>query len=345
MPPQHEVKPGDLELNIQQFGEPKPDEVTTRTFATPAHIAAVEIHAGDRSLVLSGTSLGQVESLTLGDLVFTPQPDGPATTTDAASTLRLALAKDALAPPTHVAEKLNAQVTLRDGRSLKVPVVVAAARPAVTLLSKTAAPVAGQAIALTNPDDLPLSQKLSFTLKTVAPFPRNGQVEIETVDGTLRTVLTLAPSGGLVLQDPHTVVATLDPLRSFGPSAFGPVHLRAVYPETAGTAPTSDWLPLATLVRLPTLTQMDCPTDATQPCTLTGSSLYLIQAISTDPGFANPVAVPDGYVGGTLSVPGPLPATVYLRLRDDPATIDPAVIPAAQGSGVSTTASARVVKR
>jgi len=342
LPPQHEVKPGDLQLNIQQFGEPKPDEVTTRTFAEPAHIAAVDIHAGDRSLVLSGTSLAQVESLTLGDLVFTRQADEGSGAAETAGMLRLSLAKDAAAPPTHVDDKLNAHVTLRDGRSLKVPVVVASARPSIKLLSKSAAPVVGQAIALTNPDDLPLSQGLTFTLKTVAAFPRNGQVEIETVDGTLRTVLTLAPSGGLVLQDPHTVVATLDPLRSFGPSAFGPVRLRAVYPEgSASAAPTSDWLPLATLVRLPTLTQIDCPSDATQACTLTGSSLYLIQAISTDPGFANPVAVPDGYVGATLSIPGPLPATVYLRLRDDPAAIDPAVVPTTQASASGTTASPR----
>jgi len=344
LPPRHEVKPGDLQLNIQQYGEPKPDEVTTRTFAEPAHIAGVEIHAGDRSLVLSGTSLAQVQSLTIGDLVFTPHGDESTTAAESAGTLRLALAKDAPAPPTHVSEKLNAQVILHDGRSLKVPVVVASARPAITLLSKTSTPAADQAIVLTDPNDLPLSRKLTFTLKTVAPFPRNGQIEIETVDGTLRTVLTLAPSGGLVLQDPHTIVATLDPLRSFGPSAFGPVHLRAVYPEVAGAAPTSDWLPLATLVRLPTLTQIDCPADPTpptQPCTLSGSSLYLIQSISTDPEFANPVDVPDGYVEGTLSVPGPLPATVYLRLRDDPSTIDPAVIPSTQASAAGAAASPR----
>lgn len=346
LPPQHEVKPGDLHLNIQQFGEPKPDEVTTRTFAEPAHIAAVEMHAGDRSLVLSGTSLAQVENLSIGDLVFTPEADETKAVHDSAGTLRLTLAKDAPAPPTHVDEKLTAQVALRDGRSLKVPVVVSSARPAITLLSKTATPAADQAIALTNPNDLPLSQMLTFTLKSLAPFPRTGQIEIETVDGTLRTVLTLAPSGGLVLQDPHTVVATLDPLRSFGPSAFGPVHLRAVYPAIpGGAAPTSDWLPLATLVRLPVLTQIDCPGDATQPCTLSGASLYLIQSISTDPDFANPVTVPDGYVGSTLSVPGPLPATVYLRLRDDPATIDPAVIPSTQASDTKTTASTRTSKR
>ena len=89
-------------LNIQQFGEPKPDEVTTRTFAEPAHIAAVEIHAGDRSLVLSGTSLAQVENLSIGDLVFTPQADEPNAAGENGGTLRLTLAKDAPAPPTHV---------------------------------------------------------------------------------------------------------------------------------------------------------------------------------------------------------------------------------------------------
>jgi hypothetical protein len=89
------------------------------------------------------------------------------------------------------------------------------------------------------------------------------------------------------------------------------------------------------------LSEIDCPADATQPCTLTGSSLYLIQSISTDPAFANPVDVPDGYVEGTLSVPGPLPATVYVRLRDDPATIDPAVIPSTQASATGAAASPR----
>ena len=42
------------------------------------------------------------------------------------------------------------------------------------------------------------------------------------------------------------VMATLDPLKSFGPSAFGPLRFRAVDGNLKG-----DWQPLATLVRLP----------------------------------------------------------------------------------------------
>ena len=93
--------------------------------------------------------------------------------------------------------------------------------------------------------------------------------------------------------------------------------------------PRSDWLPLVTLVRLPTLTQLQCPTDVTQPCTLGGSSLFLIDSVSVDPAFANPVAVPDGYTGVTLALPHPAASTVFLRLRDDPASVDPVVLPGA----------------
>jgi hypothetical protein len=247
---------------------------------------------------------------------------------------------NAPAPPTHANDHLTAKISLRDGRELTVPLTVAAARPSIALLSKSAAPVAGSIVELSNPDDLALTSSLTFTLKSPNPFPRNGQIEIETLDGTLRTVLTLAPSGGLLLQDPHTIVATLDPLRSFGPSAFGALHLRAVFPATDPKKPVekpstttvpaavSDWLPLVTLVRLPTFTQLQCPADATQPCTLTGGSLFLLEALSIDPAFANQVAVPDGYTGTSLTLPHPSAETVFFKLRDDPTAVDSAIFPA-----------------
>jgi hypothetical protein len=211
----------------------------------------------------------------------------------------------------------------------------------MTLLRKTVELPPTAVITLTNSNDLPLTATLTFTLKTPAPFPRNGQVEIETLDGTLRTVLTLAPAGGLLMQDPHTVVATLDPLRSFGPSAFGELHLRAVYPpvpDSAASQPsekstpaantTSDWLPLGTLVRLPTLSQLTCPTDAAEPCTVSGSNLFLIDSISTDLAFASPTPVPDGYTGTALTVPHPVSAsTLFLKLRDDPTAVDSVSLP------------------
>ncbi|HTV08370.1 MAG TPA: hypothetical protein VMD97_04920 [Candidatus Aquilonibacter sp.] len=346
LPLEKALTPGDLHISIQQYDQPKADVLSARTFAEPAHIDSIEIHAADRSLVLTGLRLNEIDRVKIGDLTFKPAPATAADTADAAETsnsIRLSLPSDAPAPPTKVGEKLTANVTLDDGRTLTVPVTVSAARPSLTLLSKSSQVPGGSIISLSSADDLPLSVPLTFTLKTAQPFPRAGQVEVATLDGTLRAVLTLAPSGGLVLQDPHTVVATLDPLRAFGPSAFGALHVRAIFPPSkkhadeaednpssavAEDESSSDWLPLGTLVRLPQLTTLQCPADSTAACTLSGSGLYLIDAIAPTPAFDSPSPVPDGYTGNSLTVPHPAsPGTLFLKLRDDPNPIDAANLP------------------
>jgi hypothetical protein len=362
LPLEHDLTPGDLHLSIQQYDQPKADEVAARAFSEPAAVNSIDIHAGDKTLVIRGTRLGQIASLKLGDLVFSPTPEASDDTqpsdTSSSTTLHFSLPATTPPPATHVNDHLTADISLHDGRILTRPVVISAARPAITMLRKTAMSTPNSDILLSNPDDLPLNSLLTFTLKSPTPFPRNGQIEIETVDGTLRTVLTLAPSGGLLLQDPHTVVATLDPLRSFGPSAFGALRMRAIYPvvtrlrngrspqsesptlaetntphpgETTAdddlTSPSSDWLPLVTLVRLPTLSQLQCPAELGQSCTLTGFNFFLLQSISKDPSFSDPVPVPDGYSGTTLTIPHPSASTIFFKLRDDPASIDSAVLP------------------
>jgi hypothetical protein len=327
--------PGDLHLEIQQFGQPETDELATRTFSEPAHITAVDLHAGDKSISLTGSGLAAVDKLTLGDLVFLPV--APLSDTR----LKLALPDTAPNPPTHPDDHLSATVTLTDGRTLPEPVTVTAARPSLTLIRKSAESSESAGITLTNPNDLPLSSTLTFTVKSQTPFPRNGQLEIETLDGTLRAVLTLAPAGGLLLQDPHTVVATLDPSRSFGPSAFGDLQLRAIFPAThkdtedkaapvtTSTDIASDWIPLVTLVRLPALTSLQCPPDPAAPCALAGNNFFLLESLSPDPAFADPTPVPDGYTGARLTVPHPAAGgTLFLKLRDDPAPIDSATVPA-----------------
>ena len=409
LPLEHDLTPGDLHLAIQQYEQPTADELSTRTFSEPSRVTAVEIHAGDRALVVTGTRLGEIEKVTLGDLTFSPAPDASYDTqpadSDLPGTLHFALPANVPAPATHASQSLTASIHLRDGRTLTQPLTVAASRPVISLLRKSTMPDSKITnIYLSNADDLPLTSLLAFTLKSPDRFPRNGQIEIETLDGTLRTVLTLAPSGGLLLQDPHTIVATLDPLRSFGPSAFGALHMRAIYPvpanrntnrrtqpepltqpapitqpatpaqsgdiaqpgatgqpgtpaqsgdivqpgtvaqpgtssETAYPSPTStttddapssppasDWLPLVTLVRLPMLTQLQCPADTAQPCTLTGNNFFMLQSLSPNPDFTDPVPVPDGYTGTTLTVPHPTAATIFFKLRDDPASIDSAVM-------------------
>ena len=374
LPLEHAVKPGDLHLAIQQYGQPEPDQLAARTFGEPAHIASIEVHAGDRILRLTGTKLEQVRSVRLGDLVFSPAQPAPPDLNGGSSlnALLVTLPANAPAPPTQPRQRLSVTVSLQDGRTLTQPVLVDLPRPSLTLLRKGSEPLPNGVIALSSPDDIPLSQRLTFTLKSAEPFPRSGQIEVATVDGTLRSVLTLAPSGGLVLQDPHTLVATLDPLRSFGPSAFGPLRLRAVYPEpaaprmhnehtpaqqigedanskdtvTSDSDPepsTSDWLPLGTLVRLPALGQLECAADTAQPCTLNGQNLFLIESIALDQQFTNPTAVPDGFTGTALQIPHVTGSLLYLKLRDDPAAVDlatPATAPVS-GTAVATAPSGR----
>jgi hypothetical protein len=92
------------------------------------------------------------------------------------------------------------------------------------------------------------------------------------------------------------------------------------------SSPASDWLPLVTLVRLPTLTQLQCPPEPTQSCTITGNNFFLLQAVSSTPSFSEPIPVPDGYTGTTLAAPHLSAATIFFKLRDDPASIDSAIL-------------------
>ena len=62
-------------------------------------------------------------------------------------------------------------------------------------------------------------------------------------------------------------------------------------------------------------------------CALTGDKLFLIDAVSVDPDFANSITVPDGFIEGSLTIPQPKNKTLYIKLRDDPGTVDTAVVP------------------
>jgi hypothetical protein len=211
---------------------------------------------------------------------------------------------------------------LKDGRILSQPVMVSPARPVVTLLNKNIALPPKSPIQFANRDDLPVDQEITFSLKSAANFPRTGQIEVANADESLHTALTVA-AGTLVLQNPHTLLATLDPLKIFGTSAFGPLRLRPVSPDGVN----GDWLPLATLVRVPALKDLHCVADVTKPCTLAGTNLYLLDSISNDAAFTNPSPIPEGFVGSTVTMPHPVGGTFYIRLRDDPDSIDLVTLP------------------
>ncbi len=344
--------PATLHLSIRQYGDAKPDTVSLVSYSEPAKLTTLEFHAGDRSALLAGTSLDEVRQVEFANATFAPDP-----TPAHDNKLHLEMLATAAAPTPLAGEKLTAQVTLKDGRKLPVPLTIEPARPIVNLISKADVPSDSDfksknalAIKLANPGDLPITDALLFSLKSTQPFPRTGQIEIAGADDSLHTTLSVAGES-LILEDPQTLLARLEPLKTFGSSAYGPLRLRAI----TGNA-TGDWLPLVTLVRLPTITGLSCPITppptaptplsgtqqppttqqpatsnqqpATASCTLTGTSLYLIDSLSPDAAFANPTKVPPGFVGSTLTVPAPTGAVYYLRLRDDPTAANTVTLPA-----------------
>ena len=337
------------------------------------------------------------------------QPDADAAPAGPKESLPLAITAGAEPPALPAGDKLTAKVDLRDGRTLPLEFSIAPARPSITIISRADvppdnAPKTQWPIKLASQNDLPVGDSLLFSLKSVQPFPRAGAIEIASPDGSLHTTLSVA-NNSLILEDPQTLLATLQPLKVFGNSAFGPVRVRAVAPD--GTA--GEWLPLVTLVRLPTLTGLSCPVAAAaptapqpelpvsaNPATPVGPSssianetgptpseasaptspapnsaqplpakplrlslppprkgppppphpprrrsrpsqplpapspapAYFIDSISTDVSFANPIRVPEGFVGSSLTVPPPTGAQYYLRLHDDPTAVDTITLPA-----------------
>ena len=141
-------------------------------------------------------------------------------------------------------------------------------------------------------------------------------------DDSFRTTLSLS-DGSLMLEDQRTALGTVQPLARFGSSAFGPLRARAISAD--GVA--GDWMPLGTLVRLPGLKDLRCPRATAKPCILTGSNLFLVDSISSTEDFANATDVPPDFTGSQIGVPHPVGGILYLKLRDDPETVQTFSLP------------------
>jgi hypothetical protein len=222
-------------------------------------------------------------------------------------------------------QTLVAHVALKDGRVLDLDTEVKPPRPQVTLLSKSVQiGLTPSAIKLGHEDDLPQDGQVSFFLKTEMPatFPRTEKIEVGTEDGSAAVLLSLA-EGTLFLEDPQTVLATLQPLKGFGPSVFGPLRFRAV----AANGEQGDWHPLVKLVRIPTLKEVRCPDSPDKQCTLIGQNLFLLGSVASDSQFARSVTVRSDFVDSRLNVPRPNGTLLYIKLRDDPLVVNKAVLP------------------
>ena len=333
--PLQDATPGKLTLLIQPFSPGQQVAVPVETYADAASVTRFTLHAGDSSGSLIGTRLDQVASLSVKGITFSAPNTGDPSAGAASAQAQTAANPDGLLLTTkdpaatsalRTGEQLTAKVALKDGRELELPFAVAAARPRINLISKSILPSAasdGAVIRLGNKDDLAQNARLSFFLKSqTGAFPRDEKIEVATADGAIHTTLGLS-DGALTLQDEHTVVATFDPQKSFGGSAFGPLRFRAVSAD--GTA--GDWQPLANLVRVPTLKNVLCPDDPAQPCTLSGANLFLINSLSSNPAFDNATQVPPGMAANSISVPRPNGTLLYLKLSDDPGSINVVALP------------------
>lgn len=314
-----DVEPGTATLVVKQFASAKAIEVPLHTYAEEGHLDQFTIHAGDQHGVLKGARLDLVASLEINGAHFLPASLARVGKLDELSLL----AKNVPASGFQEEQKLTTQVNLKDGRVLKLQTTVEPQRPKLALINKLIQ-TTQNAIRLESPDDLPSDGQISFFVKSQIPatFPHDEKIEVASSDGLFRTVLSLADKN-LSLQDSQTAVAVLNPLKSFGDSAFGPLQFRPVAAD--GTA--GDWQPLAHLVRVPHLKEVHCPDDPGKQCTLSGGLFYLIESIASDRDFTNAVSVPSGFADTSLAVPRPLGTVLYIKLRDDPTTINTAALP------------------
>jgi hypothetical protein len=308
------ASPGPVTFLISQSGVSKPDVIALHAFSEAAHLERFAVNAGDREGILTGTRLDEVSKVNVNGIGFLPSALSRTNQTDE---LRLSTA-DASASNLQPGQEVVASVILKDDRHLELPTKVGPPRPKVTLMSKSIQKVVSP-IRLESDDDLPQDGRLSFVLKTEIPdsFPRAEKIEVAAGDGSFNVLLSLA-EGNLILQDVRTVVATLDPLKQFGASAFGALRFRPV----AADGLKGDWQPLVSLVRVPSLNEIRCPTQPDQQCTLKGANLFLIDSIASDVEFKHTVPIPAGFIDTNVSVPRPDGTGFYIKLRDDPSKVN-----------------------
>jgi hypothetical protein len=310
------VQPGGYALVIQQYGNSDKDKVPLTAYARDIHLDGIKIHAGDNAAILTGQGLKEVVSAQIDHQTFMLADSG-----NDDKTVHLN-AKAGVSP----VNGEDAMVKLKDGRTMTVKISAEAPRPSLKLLSFYNTPAQGNGaipVTLGSKDDVPLNGKLTFVVQTKDGFPRKQTIEVANAGGSIQTSLSLA-ANNLVLQDEQTAIATLDPLKAFGQSAFGKLQMRPVAED--GTP--GDWTPLGTLVRTPQITAIHCTTADAPTCTIDGSDIFLARSFSARRDFATPTEVPTGFAENTFNVPTPADGTtLYLKLRDDPDAVAAITLP------------------
>jgi len=319
--PLQDLLPGAVTLLVTQYGTTQPQSIALQAFGEAAHLDSFTLHAGDSSGSLAGTHLDTVSNLIFKGVAFAPETLA-AQQDDGHLAMSTANPDVATLKP---GDSAKAEIVLHDGRVLDLKVIVQPPRPSVKLIAKSvqgSSSPSGASIRLADQDELPQDAQLAFSVRARSPasFTRDEKIEVATADGAFSQTLSV-DSGAITLETGQVALARLDPAKAFGASASGPLRFRPVIGGVFG-----DWQPLATLVRLPLLRDLQCPATADAACTLSGSNLFLLDSVSADSHFDHTVQVPEGFPGDTLSVPHPAAGVLYFKLRDDPAVINLAAL-------------------
>ena len=322
--PLQKANAGSVTMVIRKFGLRDADEIPLHTYAEAGRLDSFSIHAGDADGVLKGTRLDQVEKLGLNGLHFVPESLARSHQQDE---LKLTTHDNTALTKLHAGDEIVVHATLKDGRILDLKTEVESQRPVVSVLSKSvqADPTAPPpTVRLGSQDEMPQDGRLNFFLKAQVPetFPPTEKVEVATADESFRVLLSFK-DGNLTLQDSKTVFAVLDPMKLLGPSAFGPLKFRPVTSDGID----GDWQQLVNLVRVPALKGIHCVPAPEKQCTLSGDKLFLLDSVSVDSDFVNAVSVPEGFVEDALAIPPTKAKTLYIKLRDDPGTVDTVTLP------------------
>jgi hypothetical protein len=267
------------------------------------HVGSVSLHAGDLQAELHGTQLNQVATVSVAGVEFLPAalrvPKGTNATEElsisAQTMIRLVLGR-----------QVGVDIAFKDGRVAHFDVIVGPPRPLAELGSKSVEGAADNGLLLANASDVPQGSTLVFTAR-LAKGGEPTAMEVAFEDDSRSTELTAA-NGGL-----SGLTGRVSLAKAFGAATFGPLKFRVIEGETA-----SDWVPLATLVRLPHLASIQCPADLEQQCTLTGSNLFLLESVGAEASYVQSVDVPAKFTGSSLKVPYPTENGMAVKLRDDP---------------------------
>lgn len=299
-------EPGTYAVQLLQYGNTSPVTLPIHTYAeSGAHVTAAYLSPDQQTITLLGTEATSIRTITVGNAIFHPV-DTPSADNDVEFRIQAPVAL-------HATEKATLQ--RNDGSTTEV--ALSTEQPGVMLhvlsLDAQAENVPGElSVQLRTGAAIPLHSTLRFVLSSDGRFTASDTVEIATAEGATTQLSFVPGSTGLVLEDLHTAIGTLDADHAFGESAFGALRLRLV--RTNGEK--GPWVPLGTLVRRPQLSAMHCIAGS---CVLQGKDLFLIKQLSTSDDFSNAMEVSAVTAGDqlTFSAYSSHVHTLYLRLRDD----------------------------